>query len=99
MPIFDVREVEPIALTELLLTERVDEPRPGTDPLLLDDILAELGSDSRVVRLFDPASIPTAGVLSARIEQHLDAEAQAAQSSDAAQALHEALEELRRSIR
>lgn len=97
--IFDVRELEPIETTELLLTERVDQPSPGTDPLLLDDILAELGPDSRVVRLFDPASMPTAGDLRLRIEKHLGAEATAARSSDAAQALHEALAELRRSIR
>ena len=97
--IFDVRELEPIEPTELLLTERLDQPSRGTDPLLLDDILAELGPDSRVVRLFDPASMPTAGDLRLRIEKHLDGEATAARSSDAAQALHEALAELRRSIR
>ncbi|HSR00581.1 MAG TPA: hypothetical protein VLM36_11795 [Sphingomicrobium sp.] len=100
--IFDVRElepIEPIEPTELLLTERLDQPSRGTDPLLLDDILAELGPDSRVVRLFDPASMPTAGDLRLRIEKHLDGEATAARSSDAAQALHEALAELRRSIR
>lgn len=97
--IFDVRELEPIEPTELLLTERLDQPSRGTDPLLLDDILAELGPDSRVVRLFDPASMPTAGDLRLRIEKHLDGEAAAARSSDAAQALHEALAELRRSIR
>jgi hypothetical protein len=97
--IFDVRELEPIEPAELLLTERLDQPSHGTDPLLLDDILAELGPDSRVVRLFDPASMPTAGDLRLRIEKHLDGEATAARSSDAAQALHEALAELRRSIR
>ena len=97
--IFDVRELEPIEPAELLLTERLDQPSRGTDPLLLDDILAELGPDSRVVRLFDPASMPTAGDLRLRIEKHLDGEAAAARSSDAAQALHEALAELRRSIR
>ncbi len=99
VPIFDVREVAPIEPAELLLTERADQPSQGPDPLLLDDVLAELGPGSRVVRLFDPASMPTAGVLRSRIEKHLDAEAAAARSSDAAQALHEALAELRRSMR
>jgi hypothetical protein len=99
VPIFDVRELEPIGPEELLLTERVDQPSRGTDPLVLDDILAELGPDSRVVRLFDPSSMPTAGDLRLRIEKHLDPEAAGARSLDAAQALHDALAELRRSIR
>ena len=72
---------------------------PEKDALVLDDILAELGPDSRVVRLFDPKSMPTAGELQSRIDRHLDGDAAAAQTSDAAQALHDALAELRRSIR
>jgi len=98
VPIFDVRDVEPIEEPELLLTERF-EPPASEDTLILDDILAKLGSDSRVVRLFDPAAMPTAGELKSRIDRHLDQEASAAQTSDAAQALHDALAELRRSIR
>jgi hypothetical protein len=92
---------------ELLLTEQVEllltnsdrlDPPPG-DVLVLDDILAELGPGSRVVRLFDPASTPSPGQLNARIEQHLrDGTSQAA-PLDASQALHEALAELRRSLR
>lgn len=98
VPIFDVRDVEPLEEPELLLTERF-EPPASEDTLILDDILAKFGSDSRVVRLFDPAAMPTAGELKSRIDRHLDQEASAAQTSDAAQALHDALAELRRSIR
>jgi len=114
VPIFDVREVEPMDpgelfpsneaepadRSELLLTDRVEpDPRAGEEPLLLDDILAELGSNSRVVRLFDPSAMPTAGELKSRIDSHLDSEHSAAQTHDAAQALHDALAELRRSLR
>ncbi|HLO19244.1 MAG TPA: hypothetical protein VK192_01975 [Sphingomicrobium sp.] len=101
VPIFDVREVGPIEEPELLLTE-VFEPQPAAEPedaLVLDDILAKLSADSRVVRMFDPAAMPTAGELKSRIDRHLDDEASAAQTSDATQALHDALSELRRAIR
>jgi hypothetical protein len=101
VPIFDVREVEPMEETELLLTERFEPPvsPADDDALLLDDILAELGPDSRVVRLFDRAAMPTAGELKSRIDRHLDRNDAGAQTPDAAQALHDALAELRRSIR
>ena len=99
VPVFDVREVPTIEQPELLLTERVELAVPEGDELLLDDILDQLEPDSRVVRLFDPAAMPTAGELKSRIDRHLDVESSAAQSSDAAQALHDALAELRRSIR
>jgi hypothetical protein len=69
------------------------------EPLDLDDILVELGSDARVVRLFDPAAMPTAGELKDRIDDHLGEMPDPARSADAAQALHEALAELRRSLR
>ena len=97
VPIFDVRDVEE---PELLLTERFEpssEDRP--EELLLEDILTELEPDSRVVRLFDPAAMPTAGELKSRIDRHLDEGVTAAQNEEAAQALHDALAELRRSIR
>jgi hypothetical protein len=114
VPIFDVREVEPMNCAdlvpadgaektdpvELLLTDRLEPAHTtGEEPLLLDDILAELGSNSRVVRLFDPSAMPTAGELESRIEGHLDSEISAAQTHDAAQALHDALDQLRRSLR
>jgi hypothetical protein len=114
VPIFDVREVEPMDTgelqpaneaelvdpPELLLTDRADQDRTaGEEPLLLDDILADLGSNSRVVRLFDPAAMPTAPQLGSRFDRNFEAQASAAQTHDAAQALHEALAELRRSLR
>ena len=78
------REVEPSAVEEGVL--------------LLDDILASLTPDSRVVRLFDPASMPTAGELRANIDRHLRSSPGVA-PPDASEALHEALSELRRSLR
>jgi hypothetical protein len=83
VPVFDVRQIEPI-----------EDNKPAEEPLPLDDILAELGSDSRVVRLFDPAAMPSPAELSARIDRHLDPA-----PADASEALHEALAELRRSLR
>jgi hypothetical protein len=90
---------------ELLLTEE-DRFRPmaasEADELVLDDILAELGPESRVVRLFDRAAMPTPGQLNDRIERHLrgapSQQAQRPQPADASEALHEALAELRRSL-
>jgi hypothetical protein len=100
VPVFDVREIDDVEVPELLLTEHYHAQEASSDePLLLDDILADLGSDSRVVRLFDPASMPTPGQLKSRIDRHLDNDTSAAQSADAVQALHDALAELRRSLR
>jgi hypothetical protein len=100
VPIFDVRDVDPMELPELLLTERYDAPAgDNDDALVLDDILTKLGSDSRVVRLFDPAQMPTPGELNGRIERRLARSAPLGPSGDATQALHDALAELRRSIR
>lgn len=80
---------------ELLLTDRA----PATEePLELDDILNELGPDSRVVRLFDRKAMPTPGELKTRIDGHLH-QAPARPLSDASQALSDALAELRRSLR
>lgn len=85
---------------ELVLTEadRVGSPASG-EPLVLDDILAELGSDSRVVRLFDRKAMPTPGQLKSRIDSHLGQSSAPAGASDASQALADALAELRRSLR
>ena len=74
-------------------SETVD---PVTDELLLDDVLTELEPGSRVVRLFDPATMPTAGELHDRIDRHLRSQQS---QPDAAQALNDALAELRRSRR
>lgn len=91
----------PAQLEELLLTDADRLPPEGSSPeLLLDDVLAQLGPDSRVVRLFDRAAMPTPGELRARIDRHLgSADPRPAPHADASQALHEALAELRRSLR
>jgi hypothetical protein len=85
---------------EQLMIEHFAPARAAEEePLLLDDILAELGPDSRVVRLFDPEAMPTPGQLKSRIDRHLEPGAAQADIPDAGQALHDALDELRRSIR
>lgn len=100
---------EPHAPVEMLLTdwhEPADTAAPELeleesgedDGLLLDDVLAKLGPDSRVVRLFDVDAMPTPGQLSSRIEEHLERQPTPVQSEEAAQALQDALAELRRSI-
>ena len=101
VPVFDVREIEPIETPpELLLTHRYEPASRGAEePLVLDDVLAALEPDSRVVRLFDRAAMPTAGQLNARIERHLERGAPPAPPQDASQALHDALADLRRSLR
>ena len=103
VPVFDVREIEPIEPiepAELMLSERY-EPADARaeEPLVLDDVLAALEPDSRVVRLFDPAAMPTPGQLNQRIEHHSERGAPPAPPQDASQALHDALAELRRSLR
>jgi hypothetical protein len=71
----------------------------AAEELLLDDILDALGPDSRVVRLFAPGELPTAGQLKASIDQHLRARRSPTEIPDASQALSDALAELRRSLR
>jgi hypothetical protein len=88
-------------LGELLLTDsdRIHPVEPDVpEELMLEDILAELGPESRVVRLFDPAAMPTPGQLNARIERHLGEESASSAPPDASQALYDALAELRRSL-
>jgi hypothetical protein len=96
---------------ELLLTDRVtqndeliltDKDRlDSNSPLVLDDIAAQVGPNSRVVRLFDPKAMPAAtpGELQSRIAGHLGDGASSRAPSDASQALSAALAELRRSLR
>ena len=79
-------------LTELLLTETI---RPD-DELLLEDRLT-MPPDSRVVRLFDPRSLPTAGELRDQVERHLDGAPR--HYPDATSELYEALTALKRSLR
>lgn len=86
---------------ELVLTDadRLDaETTAAAEPLVLDDVLAELEPDSRVVRLFDREAMPTPGQLQSRIDDHLGQRNSPA-AADAAQALSDALAELRRSLR
>lgn len=93
-----IRETAEATPINLLLSEadRIASENPTVhhDELILDDILAEIGPQSRVVRLFDREAIPTPGQLQDRIEQHLGG----GQSRDASQSLLDALAELRRSL-
>ena len=90
---------------ELVLTDA--DRVGGSGSLDLDDILAEIGPDSRVVRLFDRKAMPatTPGQLQSRIANHLadgaplSTPSDRAGASDASQALSAALAELRRSLR
>ena len=84
---------------ELLLTEADRLDRQSKEPLVLDDILTELGPDARVVRLFDRKAMPTPGQLKSRIDTHLEQGSSTPAQSDASQALSQALAELRRSLR
>jgi hypothetical protein len=68
---------------------------PKTEELELDDVLAAVESDSRVVQLFEAND--TAGEMQARIDRHLRSSPR--QVPDATQELHDALAALRRSLR
>jgi hypothetical protein len=94
---FDVSEIEPMPAGEELVLTDADRVDPA--PLELDDVLAELPADSRVVRLFDPRSMPTPGQLRARIDDHLRGAKEPVPAPDASQDLFDALAELRRSLR
>ena len=86
---------------ELVLTDADRLPGASasmSEPLILDDVLAAVGADARVVRLFDRKAMPTPGQMSSRIERHLDGGAGSGHP-DASQALSDALAELRRSLR
>ena len=84
--------------TELLLTEVVGDVAEEDDALLLVDRLESPPDDSRVIRLFDPRLLPTAGELHERIERHLQGPSEVAYP-DATAELHQALAELRKSLR
>ena len=95
----DPQPLDEFQQAEQLMIEHFKPVRAAEEePLLLDDILAQLGPDSRVVRLFDPDAMPTPGQLKSRIDRHLEPGGHP-QILDAGQALHDALDELRRSIR
>ena len=68
--------------------------------LLLDDPRVTTPLDSRVVQLFAGGRMPTAGQLQRRIDRHLaGGEQLASTTTDASDALGEALAELRRTLR
>lgn len=104
LPEFSFEDWGELVLTEqveLLLTDadRIRPNRSAEEELVLNDLVAKLAPDSRVVRLFDPAAMPTPAQLSARIERHLGATTLQAGPTDASEALYQALSELRRSLR
>jgi hypothetical protein len=96
----DFRLTDELVLTEADRFESPDELVLGDEDrlLVLDDVLAKIGPESRVVRMFDRKAMPTPGQLKSRIDSHLGQASPAAQS-DASQALSDALAELRRSLR
>ncbi len=95
VPDFAPAPVEIAAAPELLLTP---DQIVADEALLLDDELAGPAADARVVRLFDPAAIPTAGELQRRIDRHLRVTSPPLAVPDDSGALHEALAVLRRSL-
>ena len=94
---------EPAHLEELQLTDDMRFKPASEDEsdgeLLLGDVLAELRPSARVIQLFDPASMPTPGELQARIDRHLHSSDSRPAPPDASEALHQALADLRRSLR
>ena len=99
LPSFELAPLEPSsARDELLLDQLYVE---DGDELLLEDPLPAPTPDSRVVRLFAVDSLPTAGQLKTRIDQHLATTPRPAlqQVPDASDALFAALADLRRSLR
>ena len=104
LPSFVIDDPDLVDLEVLELTER--------EPLELDDVLAAVTPDARVVALFPASPLPTAGELIRRIETHLAGPAHLAPpesppepgakvvhlGADASAALREALADLRRSL-
>ena len=84
-------------LAELLLTEQVAADSDRGE-LLLEDRLSLPSDDSRVFRLFDPRTLPTAGEMHERIERHRR-EPATQDYPDATGELHQALSALRKSLR
>ena len=102
LPGFALQPIEVEEDDALLLTELAElllsEVAVDGNELLLEDRLDSPTSDSRVIRLFDPKSLPTAGELQERIEDHLR-NARARAYPDATAELHRALSDLRQSLR
>ena len=101
LPDSEVQTADELLLEDVHLAAipvAVEEAEPEPDVLELDDILAAVSPNARVVHLFDSAAMPTPGQLRDRIERHLDPP-HAEGLPDASDALHQALAELRRSLR
>ena len=96
LPAFEPADTD-VEADELLLSTEMIAPlaNDDRDELILDDVLEQLRPDSRVVRLFDPRVMPTAGELHATIDRHLRV---SPSPPDASEALSEALAQLRRSL-
>lgn len=101
LPAFEVDALPEVELAEEIeaTVEIVPVEQPAAEELLLDDVLADLPPDSRVVRLFDSRAVPTAGELQAQIDRHLRTVGRPEAVPDATHELHQALDELRRSLR
>ena len=71
---------------------------PGEEgELLLDDAVHPVSDQSQVIRLFDPAHMPTAGELQDRVDRHLAHSPRAV--PDSTQELYAALSALRQTLR
>ena len=97
-PVSSIAPEPDVALTQGVEADHAGQ-QPAAGELLLDDVIERIGPESRVIRLFDPQRMPTAGELRERIDRHLLAGSVRSSPPDATQALHEAIEELRRSLR
>ena len=100
-PEFMLPEFDPAPI-ELVEAEAHVEELAGTsadgDELILDDVLGAITPDARVISLFDPERMPTAGELQSRIERHLLGP-DIPPPPDATEDLHDALRALRQSLR
>ncbi|HVI05224.1 MAG TPA: hypothetical protein VM711_03915, partial [Sphingomicrobium sp.] len=100
--VLDLTDSDRLEVEELVLTDSemlgAASQMPEKQPLVLDDILAEIDPEARVVRLFDRKAMPTPGQLKSRIDDHLGKDTRMT-VPDASAALSEALAELRRSLR
>ena len=88
-----LEEADVVAIVERL---GATPAKPSGEELVLDEVLAAIEPESRVVRLFEPND--TAGEMQARIDRHLRSSPRQI-PPDATQELHEALAALRRSLR
>ena len=74
------------------------EDQPKDEPLLLDDVLAQVGPGSRVTQLFGQGEQPSAGELAMRIDRHHKARSHE-EGPDESAAMFDALSQLRGSLR